>query len=387
MWEQEFLDELCEYVGFGSEHATLLAEMKPVVTPAFPGIVDRFYDAIMANARAMRVFTGGIPQVERQKTFLTGWLESVFSGVYDVDYLQQHARIGRTHVRIKLDQRYMFGAMNLVREGLHAALRGADWPEEKRARGHQALDKICDLELAIMLETYAENHVARMRDSERLATLGQLAGFIGHELRNPLAVMETSLHLLRKRIPLDDEGATRHMRRLGEQVSISSGIITDLLELARDRAIEPTEVPVRPLLEDVIRRVHTGDGVLVAIDVPDDLPEASMDDKQMRHLVSNLVTNASQALEHLPGERLISVSVTRDGDGLLLVVEDNGKGIPEEVRHRLFEPLATTRAKGLGLGLALCRRIAEKHQGEIRASNKPTGGARFEVRLPHAFGG
>jgi C4-dicarboxylate-specific signal transduction histidine kinase len=111
-----------------------------------------------------------------------------------------------------------------------------------------------------------------------------------------------------------------------------------------------------------------------------------LDEKQMRRLLVNLLTNAFQALaERSDGK--VSLSAQREDDKLLWVVEDNGPGIADEVRHRLFEPLATTRAKGLGLGLALCRRIAERHGGDIRAARSQTlGGARFEVRLASAFG-
>src|SRR5690606_35834121 len=101
---------------------------------------------------------------------------------------------------------------------------------------------ICDLELAIMLQTYADDHLRRMRDAERLAMLGQLSGFIGHELRNPLAVMETSIHLLKRRLPLGDERAHHHLKRLGEQVDLSTGIISGLLDLARDRPVERTPI-------------------------------------------------------------------------------------------------------------------------------------------------
>jgi two-component system sensor histidine kinase HydH len=386
VWEQEFLDELCAYIGFTPAHAAQLAAMRPLVQPGFDRIVDRFYEAVQQNPRASSVFTGGLPQIERQKSFLRAWLEGVVSGVYDVEYLRLRARIGRTHVKIRLDQRYMFAAMNIVREGLHEALTHAKSPEAEQPLAHQAIDKICDLELAIMLQTYSEDYVIRMRDTERLATLGQLAGFIGHELRNPLAVMETSLHLLKKRLDSDDEHLQRHLRRLSEQVQTSSGIISDLLELARDRPLERTLVDVRAMLEESLSTLPLEpDAMFTMVQVPADLPAARLDAKQVQRLVANLATNAAQAMSGVTAERRFELHARREGDVLVLVAKDTGPGISEEVRHRLFEPLATTRAKGLGLGLALCRRIAEKHGGEIRAHNQAEGGALFEVRLAHAF--
>ncbi len=381
-----FLEELKAYVGFTEEHARVLAQMGPGMAPAFPAIVDTFYDAIAKNPRAMDVFTGGTAQIERQKGFLHAWLKGLFSGVYDLAYLELRARIGRTHVRIGLDQRYMFTGMNLVREGLHRAL-GTQLSVDQGFFGHTAIDKICDIELAIMLQTYSEDHAARLRDHERLAALGQLAGFIGHELRNPLAVMETSLHLLKKRVPADDENVARHMRKLNEHLTISSEIIAALLELARDKPADRSPVDVRQMLETLVKDVPGGEHVQLELDVPADLPPALLDEKQMLHLVKNLLTNAYDELSELPAEatRKVVVSAARLGRTLQLAVDDSGKGIAEDIRHRLFEPLATTRVKGLGLGLALCRRIVEKHRGQIAAKRSALGGARMEVSLPESF--
>ena len=172
VWEQHFLDELSSYIGFSAEHAACLKRAGPHVQPKFNAIVDRFYEAIFASPRVSAVFTGGHAQVERQKALLTTWMTGLFGGVYDADYIRLRARIGRTHVRIRLDQRYMFSAMNLVRCGLHDALAEAALDAAERRLAHESVDKICDLELAVMLETYAEDHLSRMRDAERLATLG-----------------------------------------------------------------------------------------------------------------------------------------------------------------------------------------------------------------------
>ena len=388
MWEQQFLDELKAYLGFTPEHAQALKRVAPHVSPQFQAIVDRFYEAIFENPRVSAVFTGGAAQIARQKTLLTSWLEGLFGGVYDLEYLLLRARIGRTHVRIRLAQRYMFSAMNIVRTGLHGALDEAPLTGAEKRFAHDAIDKICDFELAIMLETYAEDHLGRMRDAERLATLGQVSGFIGHELRNPLAVMETSIHLLKRRMPIGDEKAAHHLNRLREQVDLSTGIISDLLALARDKPIarQPIE-DLRALIEAALEEVPKLPGVALAIALPADMPPPRLDVSQVRRLIVNLLSNAYEALAERADAR-VSLSADREGDTLLLVVEDNGRGIAEEVRHRLFEPLATTRAKGLGLGLALCRRIAERHGGDIRALRSPAlGGARFEVRLAEAFAG
>lgn len=387
MYDQQFLEELKSYVGFTPAHAQLLSALRPIVEPAFPSVIDRFYQAIQETPHALAVFTGGAEQIERQKRSLRAWLEGLVSGLYDLDYLILRARIGRTHVRIRLEQRYMFTAMNLVREGLHAAVDNSSYPADNRPLAHAALDKICDLELAIMLQTYSEDWAQRLRDHERLATLGQLAGFVGHELRNPLAVMETSLHLLKMKLPMNDEPIARHVQRLAQQLRLSSDIIASLLELARDRPVARIPVLLSPLLKSLLEQVPNLQGIDVKVELPDDLNEVLIDEKQVRQMVANLVLNASQALHSMPAGSTSQIRIVarRDRQTLRLTIEDSGPGIPEELRGRLFEPLTTTHAKGLGLGLALCRRIVEKHGGEIRAVRGAMGGARFEVSLANAF--
>jgi two-component system sensor histidine kinase HydH len=373
--QADFLQQMMAYVGFEARHAEALVGMLPRVRHGFPAIVDRFYDAVLATPEALAVFVQGPAQIERQKAQLSAWLESVFSGTYDGAYLQRRARIGRTHVRIKLDQRYAIGGMNIVRSGLHMATQASQLE-------HDAIDKIVDLELAIMVQTYAEDSHARLRDQERLATLGQLAGFIGHELRNPLAVMETSLHLLRKRLPADDAALARHANRLGEQLRTCGEIITSLVELARDRPLERSVVELEPLVREAVRAVTLSAGASLTLRL-EPMPPALLDPKALRQLLVNLLGNASEAVV-LVDTRKLELAASRERDVLLIVVEDSGPGIAPDLR--LFEPLATTRQKGLGLGLALCRRIAEKHGGDIRLASGALGGARFEVRLPHCFG-
>jgi len=380
MPSQRLLDELMRYLEFTPEDASLMLAMGPSLRLQFPQIVEDFYAAIDRTPGAAAVFTGGAPQIARQKALLSHWLEGLVEGVYDEAYVERRARIGRTHVRIALDQRYMFAAMSIVRAGLHTALQGAqDWVDARRRAGHRAIDKLCDLELAIMLEAYREAYISRVKESERLATIGQVAASIGHELRNPLAVMQTSVHMLSRRLPMDERNV-KHLRRVDEQILLCNAIIADLLELARDRPAERQPTDLADVVREAALSVPRPPALSLDLDIPGAMPPVAVDPGQFRQLVVNLVLNAVQASEAKGGG--VELRLFSEDYDLLLTVEDRGQGLSTEVLARLFEPLFTTRSTGTGLGLALCHRIVEKHGGTISAVNRPGGGATFSVRVP-----
>ena len=379
--DENVMDELTRYVGFDADDAARLARLGPLLRPSFPGIVDAFYEAIGRHEQARAVFRGGDAQIERQKARLREWLEGIFGGVYDEAYFELRARIGRVHVQIDLDQRYMFGAMNIVRAGLHAALSATDLQGAQKSLGHLSIDRICDIELAIMLETYRERFVERQRASERLATIGQVAASIGHELRNPLAVMETSLHLLRRRVG-EDEKAAKHLDKIGKQIAISSSIISGLLALARDRAPERAPVSLRALIAEALALAPPSARVKTVLDVDPALPEVPLDHAQLRQVLVNLVGNAVQAIEAQGRDGHVEVAAGVDDGHAWIEVRDDGPGFSPDVLARIFEPLVTSRANGVGLGLALCARIVEKHGGTLEAKNRQTGGALVRALLP-----
>ena len=382
MPSQRLLDELMRYIEFTPEDAAQMYAMGPVLRPHFPRVVDRFYEAIDRTPAAAAVFTGGAEQIERQKTLLHSWLEGLVGGVYDDAYLARRARIGRTHVRIGLDQRYMFSGMNIVRSELHSALYdSSEWPADQARSGHRAIDRICDIELAIMLETYREAYISRVKEAERLATIGQVAASIGHELRNPLAVMKTSVHMLTRRVP-SDERTVKHLYRLDEQIVLCNTIISDLLELARDRPAERIATDIATVVSEAALSVPRPAAIGLGLHIEPKIPSVAVDPGQFRQLVINLVLNATQVLE---GTGKIEVRLGADEQSVVLTVEDSGPGITPDVQARLFEPLFTTRSSGTGLGLALCRRVVEKHNGSIVASNREGGGAAFVVRVPLAW--
>ncbi len=249
---------------------------------------------------------------------------------------------------------------------------------ERRRRTTSAVGKILDLELAIMLHTYREDLLSAQARVERLSTFGQLVGSIGHELRNPLSVIETSLFILRSRVG-QDERAFKHAERIGEQVRIANDIVSKLLDMIRDRPLAREAVRLVEVVRDAAAAVARPEGVSLSIDGLEALPSIDGDAVQLRQVVVNLLENAVHAASPRGAVRIAG---KRDGEAIWLEVEDTGPGVDPAIRPRLFEPLVTTKPKGIGLGLALVKRIVERHGGTISYSPREPNGTRFVLRLP-----
>jgi two-component system, NtrC family, sensor histidine kinase HydH len=375
---ETLFDELKRYVAFDAGDEAALRALREVAAPRFAAIAEVFYEAILAHDGARRALDGGERQVGQLKSTLQLWLDQILRGPWDEEYFLAHCRIGQVHVRIALPQHYMFGAMNVIRRQLNQVVdeQYLDRPRELAA-ARRALGKILDLELAVMLHTYREDLLAQQARVERLSTFGQLVGSIGHELRNPLGVIETSLFILKGRV--GDERSTRHLDRIGEQLQVANGIVSNLLDLIRDRPLSRERVRIAALLGAAVEAVPRPEGVLLGLEGLDALPDLAGDPGQLRQVFVNLVENAVHAASPRGAVR---IRAQRDGGHVEVAVEDTGPGVDPSVRRRLFEPLVTTKERGIGLGLALVRRIVERHGGTVAYAPRPEGGARFTVRLP-----
>ncbi len=381
--DEHLFDEMKRYVGFGPEDEARLHAVRPRALPHIGRLIDDFYDHILNHPGAKNAITGGDAQVQRLKGTLRGWLTEFFQGPWDEAYYERRARIGRRHVQINLPQQYMFTAVNVIRGHVaNVILDSAASPEDARAELH-AVDKLLDMELGIMLHTYREDYLLAMQRSERLATFGQLVASIGHELRNPLGVMESSLFLLRGRVG-GDEKVTRHLDKIEAQIQLSNRIVTDLLDIVRDRPAKRHAVQVAAVIEAASEGLNRPEGSKLEVKLGA-LPPAHVDPDQLRQLLANLLQNAFDAAG--PGCE-VRVDGRADGGRVVLRVSDSGPGIDPSIRARLFEPLVTTKVRGIGLGLALCRRLAERNGATLAlVEGGPLPGATFELRLDAAENG
>src|SRR6185312_13275882 len=234
---ESVFEELKRYVDWSAADEAALRALHPHAAPHFSRIAEKFYARILTHEGARTALVGGESRVGQLKITLIAWMDRLLWGPWDDDYFQARCRIGRVHVRIALPQHYMFGAMNVVRRELKEIVHNEYLGDEARLHQvHTSVGKILDLELAIMLHTDREDLIAQQARTERLATFGQLIGSIGHELRNPLGVIEAALYILAQRVGTD-ERAKKHIGRIGEQLGVANGIISALLDMIRDRPL------------------------------------------------------------------------------------------------------------------------------------------------------
>lgn len=377
---ETLFEELKRYVRFDIDDEAALHALHPVLESELVRIADVFYTRILSHEGARTALEGGESQVGRLKVTLVAWMDRLLKGPWDEAYFELRCRIGRVHVRIALPQHYMFGAMNVLRHemGLVIERYYADHPGEL-SRARRALDRIVDLELAIMLHTYREDLIAQQNRIERLSTFGQLVGSIGHELRNPLGVIESSLYLIKNRVG-PDERLTKHIGRIGEQLTIANNIISGLLDMIRDKPLVRERVSLRSLVDGALSSIVFPPQVTITTLGVDDVPELFGDATQLRQVLHNLLENALHAVG---SEGEIALRATVLLGTMEIIVSDTGPGVDPAIRKRLFEPLISAKSSGIGLGLSLVKRFIERHGGTITYAPLPgQRGARFVIRLP-----
>jgi signal transduction histidine kinase len=219
---------------------------------------------------------------------------------------------------------------------------------------------------------------------ERLAMLGQLASAVGHELRNPLGVMTNALYVIEQCTPEGPPMVRDYIELIRGQISASERIVGDLLDTARVRTPEPEQIDLRELVDAQVRHLGPLAEITVDLQVPSDLPRVRMDPLQLSQIVFNLMTNAVQAMPD-GGKLTIAARTGSDEDAHVgLSINDTGAGIAPDAMERIFEPLFTTKGRGLGLGLWVSQNLAAANGAILRAASRPGEGASFTIGIPVA---
>jgi len=244
--------------------------------------------------------------------------------------------------------------------------------------------------------TRVEQLEERERLRDRLASLGEMAAGIAHELKNPLAGIEVMAGLLRRQVP-ESKDAQALLADIISEAKLANAIVVEMLEFVRPLRLQVERTDMSEVLHQAVTLAETkatrGE-VAVEVDLATDVPVIEGDQHQLSMVFTNLVANAFEALG---GRGRLKIAVRRDAfeedpafsrephepvPTVVVDVEDSGPGVPAELTDRIFDPFFTTKPQGSGLGLAIVRKIVDAHDGRIDLHSSPEKGTRFRVTLP-----
>ena len=220
--------------------------------------------------------------------------------------------------------------------------------------------------------------------SEKLAAIGQLAGGVGHELRNPLGAIKNAVYYIKGKVAKSELGqkeprVTEFLDIMDDEINASNKIISDLLGFSRvgKPSVSPTRI--NKVIEDALSRTPIPENIKLTKKLDAGLPEASIDPDQIQQVLVNMIMNAVEAM---PEGGKLTIAARERERFLEVEIADTGCGILQEAVGKIFDPLFTTKAKGIGLGLAVCKSILDRHEGNIAVNSKVGKGCTFTVRLP-----
>jgi signal transduction histidine kinase len=374
--------QLQRYVGWEEADVVRIRSIAPLLEPALPALIDDFYEEIERHHETRHVITGGQAQVERLKGTLIRWLHELLSGVYDAAYVERRWRVGYRHVEIGLEQVFTNAALSRLRTGLKNVLRHAPGGADiDRFAAAMSLNKLLDLDLAIIEDAYQTEYALRQQRIERLAAIGQIAGGVAHEVRNPLNVIKTSVYyLLNARNPSAEKRA-EHLARIEKQVGIADGVITALSNFAKMPLPARSPLAVSALVQEILDAVQLPSTIQVEIDLPASLPRVLADAGQLQIVLSNLIRNARDAMSNAG---TLTVSARADANLVRVSIADTGHGIAAEDIKRIMEPFFTTKARGIGLGLAISNAILAKNEATLSVQSEFGQGSVFTISLEAA---
>jgi PAS domain S-box-containing protein len=347
-------------------------------------IVNRDYRIIWSNQRSKQV--AGCNDIENEYCFSVFCnsshvcqgcgVKKVLEDGASIDRHDYHGHVGNRDYWLELIATPIKDKDGNVVAALEVAM---DITERKRlqnklAEYSQKLEDIVQKRTEQLKQTQAE-----LVKSERFAAIGELAGMIGHDLRNPLTGIKNAAYYLKKKDELATGTQKKEMlQTIDKCVDYSNKVINDLLDYSREIHIDLQECSPRQLIAETLTMINLPENIRIVNNLHDN-PRITVDPEKTQRVFLNLIKNAIDALPH--GGK-ISIKSKVVGDKIQISVSDNGTGISKEVLPKLFSPLFTTKAQGMGFGLAICKRIIEAHGGTISVRTVKDRGTAFVIKLP-----
>jgi len=247
-------------------------------------------------------------------------------------------------------------------------------------------ERVCE-ELNVPWNNLRDVH-RHLVNSEKLASMGQMAAGVAHELNNPLSTILLYAHILQRK--LKDRGDLDHdLKLMAEESDRCKKIIGNLLDFARQSRVRIETTPVEELVRTAVDAATAGvseekaRGIDIVVDVTPGL-EADLDRDQMTQVLVNIIKNALEAMEGRPGTVRVSAHRAKEADRVRFSVSDQGAGIPDGAKDKVFQPFFTTKSigKGTGLGLPISYGIVKMHNGNVWFESEPDTGTTFHVEIP-----
>jgi signal transduction histidine kinase len=224
----------------------------------------------------------------------------------------------------------------------------------------------------------------KLETAEHLAIIGQTAGMVGHDIRNPLQAIVSATYLAKDdlaSLPQSEikESLIESMKEIETQASYINKIVADLQDYSRPLNPFSEKTDLRKLIEPLLLSMEIEENIKLVFEVSDDIQNLNVDPAYLRRILTNLITNAEQAM---PNGGKITVKAYKQNGNCVITVEDTGEGIPEDFKANIFQPLFTTKAKGQGFGLAVSKRLAKAIGGDITFESEKGNGSKFTLKLP-----
>ncbi|MEM0253481.1 MAG: GAF domain-containing protein [Candidatus Bathyarchaeia archaeon] len=245
---------------------------------------------------------------------------------------------------------------------------------------------------SIELENYAEKLEQKVEErtktilevqdkllkAQRLAVIGELAGMVGHDLRNPLTSISAATYYLKKRLTQTDEKIKSMIELIEKNIAYANKIVSDLLDYSRELKLDLTETTPKKLIEESLSLTEIPANIRLINAVKSTI-KIVVDQEKMKRVFINLIRNAIDAM---PNGGTLTIRCREKGDEVIFTVSDTGIGMNEEVLRNLWSPLFTTKAKGMGFGLPICKRFVEAHGGSISVKSTLGKGTTFTIKVP-----
>ena len=220
---------------------------------------------------------------------------------------------------------------------------------------------------------------------ERLAAIGQMASVVGHEIRNPLAVINNSIYFIKTKLGQSgepDPKLGKHIKIIESEIQQANGIINEILTYSRQRELKPERVSLNAWLEELLSVYPFPAHIKVDKQFAPGDPMVDIDTTEMQQAVRNLIGNGIEVMPQQGTVRIRTFLV--DGNAVAIEVGDSGPGIPPDVLDKIFAPFFTTKARGTGLGLAVVRKVIDRHKGKVEVDSVVGKGTVFRLYLPVA---